>query len=61
MNLKINNLELDLSMKIMSDLSTIDRFDARWASIEKREGSTLKQLKREYGIQNSGEVLKLLF
>ena len=45
MPLIINNLQLDLDMKIMSELSKIDRFDATWSSIEKREGSTLMQLK----------------
>ena len=45
MPLIIHNLQLDLGMKIMSELSKIDRFDASWSSIEKREGSTLMQLK----------------
>jgi hypothetical protein len=45
MSLIINNLQLDLGMKIMSELSKIDRFDASWSNIEKREGSTLMQLK----------------
>jgi hypothetical protein len=39
----INNLQLDLDIKIMSKLSKIDRFDASWAYIEKRAGSTLMQ------------------
>lgn len=45
MALTIHTLQLDLGMKLMSDLSKIDRFDATWASIEKREGGSLKQLK----------------
>jgi hypothetical protein len=48
MSLIINNLKLDLGMKIMSELSKNDRFDASWSSIEKREGSTLLQLKSNY-------------
>jgi Fic family protein len=59
MNLKINNLELDLSMKIMSELSTIDRFDARWASIEIREGSTLKQLKSIATVKSVGASTRI--
>jgi DNA-directed RNA polymerase specialized sigma subunit len=58
-SLKINNLELDLSMRIMSELSTIDRFDARWASIEKREGSTLKQLKSIATVKSVGASTRI--
>jgi len=35
MSLVINKLLIDLDMKIMSDLSKIDRFDASWLIIEK--------------------------
>ena len=45
MGLKIHTLILDLDMKLMTELSKIDRFDASWATIEKREGHSLKQLK----------------
>ncbi len=58
-SLKINNLELDLSMRIMSELSRIDRFDARWASIEKREGSTLKQLKTIATVKSVGASTRI--
>jgi Fic family protein len=58
-SLKINNLELDLSMRIMSELSRIDRFDARWASIEKREGSTLKQLKSIATVKSVGASTRI--
>jgi len=43
MSLIINNLQLDFGMKIISELSKIDRFDTSWSNIEKKEGSTLKQ------------------
>jgi hypothetical protein len=59
MRLKIYNLELDLSMKIVSELSKIDRFDARWASIEKREGSTLKQLKSIATVKSVGASTRI--
>ncbi len=58
-SLKINNLELDLSMRIMSELSTIDRFDAGWASIEKRESSTLKQLKGIATVKSVGASTRI--
>jgi hypothetical protein len=32
MGLVINNLQLDLGMKIVSELSKIDRFDASWST-----------------------------
>ncbi len=41
----IHTFNLDLSMKLMNDISKVDRFDAFWTQIEKREGQTLKQLK----------------
>ena len=34
--------------KKWKELSKIDRFDASWSSIQKREGSTLMQLKSNY-------------
>jgi hypothetical protein len=35
MSLTIHTLKLDLGMKLMTELSLIDRFDASWATIEK--------------------------
>ena len=45
MSLLIDTLKLDLGMKFMTELSKIERFDASWATIQKREGASLKQLK----------------
>lgn len=59
MSLIINNLHLDLDMKIMSDLSKIDRFDASWSSIEKREGATLKQLKNIATVKSVGASTRI--
>lgn len=55
----INNLQLDLDMKIMSALSKIDRFDASWSSIEKREGATLKQLKSIATVNSVGASTRI--
>ncbi len=41
----IHTFLLDLDWKLINTLSSIDRFDASWASIEKKEGSSLYQLK----------------
>jgi len=45
MSQNIYTFSLDLTMKLMSEISRVDRFDASWSQIEKREGQTLKQLK----------------
>ena len=64
MSLTIYTLKLDLGMKLMTELSKIDRFDASWATIEKREGASLKQLKsiatvRSVGVSTSIEGSKM--
>ena len=59
MSLIINNLQLDLGMKIISELSKIDRFDATWSSIEKREGSTLMQLKSIATVKSVGASTRI--
>lgn len=41
----VHTFKLDLDWKLISEISAIDRFDASWNSIEKREGQSLKQLK----------------
>ena len=37
--------KLNLDWNLLRIVSKIDRFDASWSSIEKREGQSLKQLK----------------
>lgn len=59
MSLKIHTLKLDLGMKLMTELSKIDRFDASWASIEKREGSSLKQLKSIATVRSVGASTRI--
>jgi Fic family protein len=46
MNHLIYNFSLELTMALLNDISKIDRFDATWHAIEKREGISLKQLKK---------------
>lgn len=41
----VYHLKLDIDWKLIGIISQIDRFDASWSSIEKREGQSLKQLK----------------
>jgi Fic family protein len=41
----VYNLKIDIEWKLISIISQIDRFDASWTTIEKKEGQSLKQLK----------------
>lgn len=59
MSLTIHTLTLDLGMKLMTDLSKIDRFDATWASIEKRQGTSLKQLKSIATVRSVGASTRI--
>lgn len=59
MSILINNLRLDLDMKMMSELSKIDRFDATWSSIEKRERSKLMQLKSIATVKSVGASTRI--
>ncbi len=59
MSLTIQTLKLDLGMKLMTELSKIDRFDATWTSIEKREGATLKQLKSIATVRSVGASTRI--
>ncbi len=41
----VHTFKIQLDWRLINLISRIDRFDASWASIEKREGQSLKQLK----------------
>ena len=41
----VHTFTLDLDWKLIGLISQIDRFDASWTTIEKKEGQSLKQLK----------------
>jgi len=57
--MKINNLQLDIDMKILSEIAKIDRFDAAWTNFEKREGDSLKQLKSIATVQSVGASTRI--
>ena len=57
--MKINNLQLDLDMALVSGIAKIDRFDAAWANLEKREGDSLKQLKSIATVQSVGASTRI--
>jgi len=45
MSNNVYNFNIDIAWKLIGIISQIDRFDATWSSIEKREVQSLKQLK----------------
>jgi len=59
MSITIHTLKLDLGMKLMTELSKIDRFDASWASIEKSKGASLKQLKSIATVRSVGASTRI--
>ncbi len=59
MTQKIHTLNLDLSMKLMNEISKIDRFDAEWTGIERREGASLKQLKSIATVRSVGASTRI--
>jgi Fic family protein len=42
---KVHTFSIDIDWKLIDMISQIDRFDASWTSIERKEGQSLKQLK----------------
>ena len=56
---KIHTFSLGLNMRLMSEISKVDRFDASWAFIEKREGQTLKHLKEIATVRSVGASTRI--
>ncbi|MDI1355363.1 MAG: Fic family protein [bacterium] len=55
----IHTFSLSLTMKLMNEISKVDRFDASWDIIEKREGQTLKQLKSIATVRSVGASTRI--
>lgn len=55
----IHTLEIILDWELLMLVSTIDRFDASWTAIEKREGQTLKQLKSIATVRSVGASTRI--
>ena len=50
---KIHSFSLNIDWELIRLISQIDRFDASWTAIEKKEGQSLKQLKMIFvGLEN---------
>lgn len=56
---KVYIFKIDISWDLIGLISKIDRFDASWSSIEKREGQSLKQLKSISTIRSVGASTRI--
>lgn len=59
MKIKVWNFELDLAWDLVLELSEIDRFDASWGSLEKREGRSLKTLRTIATVRSVGASTRI--
>jgi hypothetical protein len=48
MKTEVHTFKLNLDWELIRHISQIDRFDASWTTIEKKEGQSLKQLKSSF-------------
>jgi len=55
----VYKFKLDLDWQLIRWISQIDRFDASWTSIEKREGQSLKQLKTIATVHSVGASTRI--
>ena len=46
-------------MALLNEISKVDRFDAAWHAIERREGSSLKQLKKMATVRSVGSSTRI--
>ena len=56
---QVHTLSIEIDWKLISILSKIDRFDAEWTSIEKKEGQSLKQLKAIATVRSVGASTRI--
>lgn len=56
---KVYIFKIDINWELIGLISKIDRFDASWSSIEKREGQSLKQLKSISTIRSVGASTRI--
>jgi Fic family protein len=54
MNNEVYNFKLDIDWQLINLISTIDRFDANWTAIERKEGQSLKELKSIATVRSVG-------
>jgi Fic family protein len=56
---QIYSFLLKLDWKLIAEISKVDRFDASWTAIEKREGQTLKQLRSIATVRSVGASTRI--
>ena len=56
---KVYNFKLNLDWNLLRVVSKIDRFDASWSSIEKKEKQSLKQLKNIATVRSVGASTRI--
>ncbi len=54
MHNKVYNFKLNIDWKLINIVSEIDRFDANWTAIERKEGKNLKELKSIATVRSVG-------
>ena len=59
MNQQLYTFKLAPNWKLINQLSLIDRFGGSWATIEKREGQTLRQLKAIATVRSIGASTRI--
>ncbi len=55
----VYNFKIEIDWKLINIISQIDRFDATWTNIEKKEGQSLKQLKSIATIRSVGASTRI--
>ena len=53
------NFKIDIDWKLINIISQIDRFDASWTTVEKKEGQSLKQLKSIATVRSVGASTRI--
>lgn len=59
MQQSVYNFTINIDWALMNTLSQIDRFDASWLAVERREGQSLKQLKSIATIRSVGASTRI--
>ncbi len=55
----VYNFKIDINWELINVVSQIDRFDASWSTIEKKEGQSLKQLKSIATVRSVGASTRI--
>ena len=59
MSQKVHTFSIALTMTLVKLINKVDRFDATWSSIEKREGQSLKHLKAIATVRSVGSSTRI--